>query len=68
MSDEIVKQIKDIVDKYPNNMELGKNLRSFFWKLEEEPTYIYESPDGGTTVYKREFGNYKNRQKVDNNE
>jgi hypothetical protein len=32
--------------------------------------YIYESPDGGKTVYRREFGNYDNREciKSDTNE
>ena len=27
-------------------------------------TYIYESPDNGKTVYRREFGNYKKREKI----
>ena len=26
--------------------------------------YIYESPDKGKTVYRREFGNYKKREKI----
>ena len=26
--------------------------------------YIYESPDGGKTIYRREFGNYDNREKI----
>ena len=26
-------------------------------------TYIYESPDKGKTVYRREFGNYKKKRK-----
>ena len=25
---------------------------------------IFESPDGGDTIYKRPFGDYKNREKV----
>ena len=28
-----------------------------------EPKYIYESPDGGKTVYKRKFGEYDNKFK-----
>ena len=27
-------------------------------------TYIYESPDKGKTVYRREFNNYKKREKI----
>ena len=26
--------------------------------------YIYESPDGGKTIYKRPFGDYKNQNRV----
>jgi len=26
--------------------------------------YIYESPDKGKTIYKREFNNYKKREKI----
>ena len=26
--------------------------------------YIYESPDGGKTIYRREFGNYDKREKI----
>ena len=29
--------------------------------------YIYESPDKGKTVYRREFGNYNKREKIENN-
>jgi hypothetical protein len=27
-------------------------------------TYIYESPDKGKTIYRREFNNYKKREKI----
>tara|TARA_R100000664_G_C2754512_1_gene142152 strand:- start:458 stop:634 length:177 start_codon:yes stop_codon:yes gene_type:complete len=26
--------------------------------------YIYESPDGGKTIYRRESGDYDNREKI----
>ena len=29
--------------------------------------YIYESPDKGKTIYRREFGNYNKREKINNN-
>jgi len=63
MNDKIIKEIKDMVDKYPNNMELGKRIRSYFFELEENDTYIYESPDG-KTVYRRKFGEYDNREVI----
>ena len=30
--------------------------------------YIFESPDRGKTVYRREFGNYNKREKINNME
>ena len=30
--------------------------------------WIYESPDGGKTVYRREFGKYDKREKVNIND
>jgi len=27
----------------------------FEWKHTMEPSYVYESPDGGKTIYRREF-------------
>jgi hypothetical protein len=30
----------------------------------KEKTYIYESPDNGKTVYRREFGKYDKRELV----
>ena len=29
--------------------------------------YIYESPDKGKTIYRREFGNYNKKEKIENN-
>ena len=48
----------------PNNMELGKVIRSYFMDLEENTPYIYESPDGGDTIYRRNFGDYTNKEKI----
>lgn len=54
-------EIKELVKKYPNDMELGAEVRKFFYNLDasfnrEEFTgkKIYESPDG-EIVYEREF-------------
>ena len=41
------------------------NIVPFINKLiENKGKIIFESPDGGKTVYKREFGNYNKREKL----
>ena len=75
-AESILYTMFDIIEATPNNMELGKRIRTMYHDLvtmsEEEatpdslekvantmkdkPTYSYESPDGGDTVYKREHG------------
>ena len=64
MNSKIIYDIKNLVNNNPNNMILGKKIRSYFWKLEEEDTYIYESPDGGETVYRRKFNNYDEKEVI----
>ena len=64
---DIIKNIQTMVKKYPNNFDLGDHIRSYIWELDEKKTYIYESPDGGETVYKREFRDYDNKEEVNNN-
>ena len=59
------KMIKDI----PNDAELGNKIREMSWEEQKETKYIYESPDNGKTVYRREFGNYDKKEliKTENN-
>ena len=59
------KMIKDI----PNDAELGNKIREMSWEKQKETKYIYESPDNGKTVYRREFGNYDKKEliKTENN-
>ena len=52
-----------MVTQYPNDMELGGKVRQLYWEntepvedTKEEPVYIYESPDEGKTLYRREMG------------
>jgi hypothetical protein len=54
-----------LVEQYPNDMELGREVRKLYWdnvsRLEKinkemEGVKIFESPDGGKTVYERPFG------------
>ena len=30
----------------------------------DEKRWIYESPDGGKTIYRRKFGNYDERERI----
>ena len=59
---DILKTIKTMVHDTPNNMELGKKIRSFFLD-EDSDVYIYESPDG-KTIYRRRAGDYENREQL----
>ena len=58
-------KIEALVEMYPNNMELGAKVRELYWKEREfqdkimeemKDKKIYESPDGGKTIYQRPFG------------
>jgi len=53
--------IEQLVKDYPNDMELGKKVRDLYLKNQKyfekyKDIKIYESPDGGNTVYERPFG------------
>lgn len=53
--------ISKLVEQYPNDMELGAKVRELYFNSkkvfqEMEGKFIYESPDGGKTVYQRPFG------------
>jgi len=60
-----------VPSKYLTNVEFNGGLPSHAnhktWDDTEEPTYIYESPDGGKTLYRREAGDYDNKEQVDSN-
>tara|TARA_Y100000361_G_scaffold59473_1_gene52067 strand:- start:377 stop:628 length:252 start_codon:yes stop_codon:yes gene_type:complete len=53
---DTIKTIQTIVHDEPNNMQLGKKIRDYFTNKKNKDVYIYESPDGGKTVYRRRFG------------
>ena len=92
-----IKDIFKLIEDEPNNMELGKTLRQYYWdtkdkntieqfnrnrapedqvhtiqemsdrvsELFSEPQYVYEkNPDTGQ-MYRREVGNYDEKQEVD---
>jgi len=54
--------IKQLVEKYPNDFELGSKVRELYWLQHENyfkndsREWIYESPDGGTTITRRKMG------------
>ena len=57
--------IANLVNQYPNDMELGSKVRELYYEGREsidaltekmKDAKIFESPDGGSTVYAREFG------------
>ena len=57
---KIVKTVQTMVHDIPNNMELGKRIRSYFLNEDNEETYIYERD--GKNIYRRRFGDYSNRE------
>ena len=59
-----IEYIKKLVKEYPNNMDLGERVRDYINKL-EDIKYIYESPDGGSTIYRRRSNEYENRNEID---
>ena len=53
--------IEKLVKEFPNDMELGKAVRSIYLQKEKfleefKDIKIFESPDGGKTVYVRGWG------------
>ena len=66
--DNILK-IRELIKEYPNDMELGGKVRQLYQDAGDGHLLIYESPDGGETVYKRKMGSDErvlvNNDKVD---
>jgi len=68
--------IEKLVNEYPNDMELGSKVRELYFKGREsfdtlkekmKDAKIFESPDGGKTVYVRGWGeDIKTRKEVTN--
>ena len=51
----------------PDGLEVGP-WEGMVHTDENNKTYIYESPDGGKTLYRREFGDYDNKKKINQTE
>ena len=59
------KELKSrIVELEIENTDLKEKLMTLF--PDEETKWIYESPDGGETLYRRKFGDYDNKELVNN--
>ena len=74
---ELKKQLRDLVERVPS-VYLTDNSAKFSGQTHpdakhtfisvndtEEQKYIYESPDGGKTLYRRKLGDYDNKEQVD---
>ena len=76
----ILEQMKKLEKKHPNNMEFGRVVRDLINTIDEEVKqfseeiidtapksngYIYESPDGGKTVFRRPMNDYNPKNKVE---
>ncbi len=69
--------IEQLVNDYPNDMELGKKVRELYLKgikyreeLSEKmkDAKIFESPDGGRTIYVRGWGEPTSNRKLSTNQ
>ena len=69
--------IEKLVKEYPNDMELGNKVRELYLKGREsfdtlkkemKDAKIFESPDGGKTVYVRGWGEDINTRKIVTNQ
>jgi hypothetical protein len=69
--------INELVKQYPNDMELGSKIREIYWKeqetsdilkIEMKDAKIYESPDGGKTIYERPWGGDVSERKLVTNQ
>ena len=64
--------IKKLVEETPNDSELGAKVRKIYWdsidKMNQLDKWhdgtIYESPDGGKTIYERPFGSDISERKL----
>jgi len=69
--------IEQLVNDYPNDMELGKKVRELYIegrkfqdKLSEKmkDAKIFESPDGGRTIYVRGWGEPTSTRRLSTNQ
>jgi len=49
-------KVIELVKKYPNDSELGEAIRKMYYTPPIVGDIIYESPDGGRTIYSHRYG------------
>ena len=49
-------KVIELVKKYPNDSELGEAIRRLYTSQPIVGDIIYESPDGGRTIYSHRYG------------
>jgi hypothetical protein len=49
-------KIIELINKYPNDAELGNAIRRAYWRESTIGAKIFESPDKGKTIYSRQSG------------
>jgi|TARA_R110000796_G_scaffold138923_2_gene255049 hypothetical protein len=49
-------KVIELVKKYPNDSELGEAIRKMYYTQPIVGDIIYESPDGGRTIYSHRYG------------
>ena len=69
--------IEQLVNDYPNDMELGKKVRELYREARKfqdnlsekmKDAKIFESPDGGRTIYVRGWGEPTSSRKLSTNQ
>ena len=66
----MIVNIKSLVEETPNDQELGAKIRKMYWDRIDKTDglgltgIIYESPDGGETVYERPIGSDMSERKL----
>ena len=69
--------IEQLVNDYPNDMELGKKVRELYLEARKfqdnlsekmKDAKIFESPDGGRTIYVRGWGQPTSSRKLSTNQ
>ena len=65
--------INKLVEQFPNDAELGAEVRKLYWEQRKpmdmlmekmKGKKIFESPDGGKTIYVRDFGQDTSERKL----
>ena len=63
--EKFMNRVKELEGRIKELEEENKNLRIYFnLDSEDDTEWIYESPDGGETVYRRKFNDHENGREL----